>query len=138
MKTTAIDSNILIDIASADPTHGPLSRAALESCAREGALIISPEVVAKFASGCASATEALAILKALTIEYVDIGEVGAATAGEIRGRKRSNGRVIPDFMIAMHAAEHADRLLTRDAGFNRMNVPGLIVVTTEDFFNVNS
>ncbi len=137
MKITAIDSNILIDIASADAAHGSHSRAALESCAREGSLIISPEVVAEFASGCASAAEALAIVKALTIEYVDIGEVSAAKAGEVRARKRRGGRMISDFMIAMHAAAHADRLLTRDADFSRMNVRGLVVVTPEDVFNEN-
>jgi hypothetical protein len=32
---------------------------------------------------------------------------------------------------------HADRLLTRDADFTRMNVPGLVVVTPENIFNRN-
>lgn len=132
MTTTAVDSNILIDIVSADLTHGPSSRAAVERCAREGSLIISPEVVAEFTAGCRSAAEALAILQKLTIEYVDIGESSAAAAGEARGRKSRSGRIIADYLIAGHAAAHADRLLTRDIGFARMNVPGLVVVRPEN------
>lgn len=131
MTTTAVDSNILIDIVSADRTHGPSSRAAIEQCAREGALIISPEVVAEFTAGCRSASEAMAMLQKLTIEYVDIGLSDAAEAGEARGRKSTCGRIIADYLIAGHAAAHADRLLTRDLGFTGMNFPGLVVVRPE-------
>lgn len=70
----------------------------------------------------------MAILQKLTIEYVDIGLSGAAEAGEARGRTSTSGRIMADYLIAGHAAAHADRLLTRDLGFARMNVPGLVVV----------
>lgn len=126
---TAIDANILIDVVGADPVFGSDSRAAIEMCARGGSLIVSPVVAAEFASGCASATKALAILKALTIEFVDFGEMCAAQAGEVRGRGRSGDRIIADYLIGVHAATHADRLLTRDAGFLQLKVPGLVVLT---------
>ena len=126
---TAVDTNILIDIASADAEHGPSSRAALESCSLYGSLIVSSEVVAEFASGCVTAEQAIDIMKALRIEYIDIGENHAAKAGEVRGRKSGGARIIADYLIGMHAAVHAVQLLTRDAGFKRMNVPGLVVVT---------
>ena len=125
MTTTAVDLNILIDIVSADPTHGSSSRAAIERCALEGSLISSPEVVAEFAAGCRSASEAVGILQKLKVEYVEIGQWGAAVAGEVRGR------IFADFLIAGHAVAHADRLLTRDLGFARMNVPGLVVVSPD-------
>jgi predicted nucleic acid-binding protein len=131
MTTTAVDLNILIDIVSADPTHGSSSRAAIERCALEGSLISSPEVVAEFAAGCRSASEAVGILQKLKVEYVEIGQWGAAVAGEVRGRKSSGGRIFADFLIAGHAVAHADRLLTRDLGFARMNVPGLVVVSPD-------
>ncbi len=38
-------------------------------------------------------------------------------------------RILADYMIAVHAASHADQRLTRDAEFTRMKVPGLAVVT---------
>jgi predicted nucleic acid-binding protein len=138
MTTTAIDSNILIDIVSADLKYGPSSREAVENCAQEGSLIICAEVVAEFATGCSSATDSLAILQALTISYLDIGMQGAAEVGEVRSRKSKGGRMLADYMIAVHAATHADRLLTRDAEFTRMNVPGLVVVTPADILMKDS
>jgi len=129
---TAVDSNILIDIVGADPVHGPGSRAALELCARHGTLIVCSEVVAEFASGCQSVDQALEILSALSIDYVDTGAINAAMAGQARGRKRNAGRVIADCLIAAHAAAHANQLLTRDAEFARMGNSGLVVVTPQD------
>jgi len=128
---TAVDSNILIDIVGADPDHGPGSRAALELCARNGTLIVCSEVVAEFASGCQSVDQALEILSALSIDYVDTGAINAAMAGQARGRKHNSGRVIADYLIAAHAAAHASRLLTRDAEFARMGNPGIVVVTPQ-------
>ena len=138
MTTTAIDSNILIDIVSADPKYGPSSRGAVESCAREGSLIVSAEVVAEFATGCSPATDSLTILQALTISYLDIGLQGAAEVGEVQSRKNKGGRILADYIIAVHAATHADRLLTRDAEFTRMKVPGLVVVTPTDVLGGDS
>ncbi len=129
MTTTAIDSNILIDIVSADPTFGPSAKAALETCAQEGVLIVCPEVVAEFATGCSSAADSLLILELLKINYRDIGMPAAAQAGEVRSRKNTGGRILADYLIAVHAAAHADRLLTRDSGFARLDIPGLVVVT---------
>lgn len=138
MTTTAIDSNVLIDIVSADPKYGPSSREALESCAREGSLIVWAEVVAEFATGCSSATDPLAILQALTVRYLDIGMQGAAEIGDVCSRKNKGGRILADYMSAVHAATHADRLLTRDAEITRMKVPGLVVVTPGDVLGRSS
>lgn len=132
MTTTAIDSNVLIDIVSADPTFGLSAMNAVDRCAREGSLIISPEVVAEFATGCQSATQSIGVLEALNITYRDIGLDSAAAVGEVRSRRNKDGRILADYMIALHATAHADRLLTRDTGFNRMGVPGLVVVTPTD------
>jgi len=101
-------------------------------CARQGTLIVCSEVVAEFASGCQSVDQALEILSTLSIDYVGMGAINAAMAGQARGKKRNPGRVIADYLIAAHAAAHASQLLTRDAEFGRIGNPGLVVVTPRD------
>jgi predicted nucleic acid-binding protein len=68
----------------------------------------------------------------VSITAFDAGN--AIAAGQI-WRQRTHKdriRILPDYIVASHAVEYADRLLTRDAGFSRMKVPGLVVVTPED------
>lgn len=129
---TAIDSNILIDVVGADPDFGEVSRSAIDMAAREGPLVISPEVVAEFATGCGSAEVAFDVLEVLKISYVDTGLTAAGRAGEARGLRRTRSRITADYLIATHAAEHADRLLTRDADFAMLGIEGLAVVTPSE------
>lgn len=126
---TALDSNILIDMIGGDPHFGETSRAAVEMVGRQGALVVSPEVVAEFTTGCGSIESALDALDALRVTYVGIGLQAAGIAGEARSRSRVHRRITADYLIAAHAARHADRLLTRDADFSTLDVPGLRAVT---------
>lgn len=129
---TAIDSNVLIDIVGADADFGATSRSAVDMAAREGHLVVSPEVVAEFTTGCGSVAVAFGVLDALRISYVDIGLPAAGRAGEARARRRTRSRITADYLIAAHAAAHADRLLTRDADFLTLDVEGLSVVTPSE------
>ena len=129
---TALDSNILIDIVGADPRFGETSRAAVEKVGRQGSLVVSPEVVAEFTTGCGSLERALDALDALRVSYVGIGLQAAGIAGEARSRSRVHQRITADYLIAAHAARHADRLLTRDSDFATLGVPGLRAVTSRD------
>lgn len=130
---TAVDTNILIDIVGDDPVHGRQSRAAFEQCAREGQLIVCAEVVAEFTTGCGSAKKARELLSELHGIYVDTGQHAAEMAGEVRSKSRLAKRITADYVIAAHAAAHADRLLTRDAGIGKLRVPGLTVLTPRAF-----
>ena len=79
---TAVHSNVLLDVLSADLTFGVAPREAVRRCRREGGLI----------------------------------------ACEVVRAGGSRQRLVPDFLVAAHAAAHADRLQSRDRGFSQLVV----------------
>ena len=119
---TAIDSSVLLDVLLNDPRHTPSSIAALHRAAAEGSLAICDAVLAEivpvFAAG--DLPQFLADWK---LTFLPSTQQVAILAGEMfrvyLGRGGKRGRVVPDFLIAAHAQQLADRLLARDRGYYR-------------------
>lgn len=118
---TAIDSSVLLDIATNDPRHGVNSAKALKTARKQGRLIVSEFVIAEITPICGSRTDAF--LSSLSVHFAASSRSSSLRAGRMfaayleRGGKR--GRIVADFLIGAHAIEHAGRLLTRDEGFIR-------------------
>ena len=134
MIVTAVDSNVLIDVLFGDNQFAQTSASSLSQCSREGTVVISTVVMAEVASYFAHATDAVSFFDQTRIAVSDFGVQSAMEAGQLwRDRvNKDRSRILPDYMVAAHAVTHADRLLTRDTGFNRMGIPGLVVVTPTD------
>ena len=118
---TAIDSCVLVDILCDDPHYAERSIAAVSRAQQEGKLIISDLVIAEVSPAAHGAIENF--LTDLDVSHVPNTREVAFKAGETfqdylqRGGK--GGRIVPDFLIGHHALAFADRLLTRDNGFQR-------------------
>ena len=118
---TAIYSSVILDVATNDSQHGSRSAKALKLARKQGRIIVSAFVIAEIAPICGQQTDGF--LESLNIQFVPTTKKGSLHAGKMftnylaRGGKR--GRIVADFLIGTHAAEHADRLLTRNAGFLR-------------------
>lgn len=121
---TAVDSSVLLDVVVDDPAFAERSEAALRTAMASGVLVVGECVLAEI-SPAFKPGDIEQFLSDWSIEFVPMSRASALLAGEMfqrylsRRKKRDVPRVIPDFLVGAHAAEHAERLLARDRGFYR-------------------
>ena len=119
---TALDSSVIIDVLIDDHKWKDPSLRALKQARAQGQLIVSSFVLAEI-TPVVGEKNMPDFLEDWELDHVGGTLQAALDAGKVssqylhRGGKR--GRIIADFLIGAHARHHADRLLTRDAGFLR-------------------
>lgn len=132
----AVDTNVLLDVFTADPVHGERSRRALADARRRGALIVCDIVLAELSAAFREGTRATEALGAAGASYRPTSEAAARRAGEAWRAYRSAGgprsRLTADFLIGAHALSEAKVLLTRDRGFFRAYFAELEVLDPSD------
>ncbi len=114
-----VDSNVIIDVLTADPTWREWSEAALRDAADGDDLAINPIIYAEIASGFAAVGELDRHLGADAFRRLALPYEAGFVAGQAfliyRGRGGARTSPLPDFYIGAHAAVSGLRLLTRDA-----------------------
>ena len=108
---------------------------ALELASDRGSVIVAPIVVAEVAGAASRTADPRARFDVgddMIVEMDATQLVQAGLAWRTTGVPRSR-RSLPDYLIAVHAARNADRLLTRDKDFTKLGVAGLKVVTPHEF-----
>jgi len=118
MKSTLVDSNVLLDIATRDANWFDWSTSALESAANESPLIINAIIYAEVSIGFRRIEDLETAIPASLYRRDPLPFEAAFLAGKafLRYRRRGGTRVrpLPDFFIGAHAAIAQLRLLTRD------------------------
>lgn len=120
---TALDTSVLLDVFTNDPSHVASSRTLLQEAYDDGHLIICDVVYAELAPNFESQRELDLKLSDLQIQYLGSTPEVAWLAGQKWKHYRKSGgprtRLLADFLSGAHAQTCAGRLLTRDRGFYR-------------------
>ncbi|MHB8458464.1 MAG: type II toxin-antitoxin system VapC family toxin [Candidatus Limnocylindrales bacterium] len=132
MTPVLVDSNVLLDVATADPVWGAWSSVTLERMADEALLVINPLVYAEVSVGFRTIEDLDTALPVDLYRREDLPYSAAFLAGKCFVRYRRGGgsrrSPLPDFYVGAHAAVAGYRLLTRDATRYRTYFPTLELI----------
>ncbi len=132
MTAVLVDSNVLLDVVTADPVWGDWSRSTLEKTADRSVLVINPLIFAEVSVGFDAIEDLDAALPAQLYRREALPYEAAFLAGKVFLQYRRGGGTkrspLPDFYIGAHAAIGGYRLLTRDASRYRTYFPTLELV----------
>lgn len=132
MSTVLVDSSVLLDVATDDPTWGAWSEEMLASLSETSVLAINPIIYAEVSIGFPKIEDLEEALPADLFRREPLPYEAGFLAGKcfLTYRRRGGTRTspLPDFYIGAHAALAGFRLLTRDATRYRTYFPRLELV----------
>ncbi|WP_319944585.1 type II toxin-antitoxin system VapC family toxin [Nocardia macrotermitis] len=127
-----MDSCVLLDVLTNDPTWADWSDRALARARNVGSLVINPIVYAEVAAGFDAIEDLDAALPEAELGREDLPYTAGFVAGKafVAYRRKGGERrgPLPDFYIGAHAVVAGYRLLTRDAARFRTYFPRLQVI----------
>ena len=134
MSAVAVDTSVLLAIFKGE-TRGELWLACLESASEAASLLLSSIVLAEVRSFFPSDDACLEALRDLGLRHSPLTENGSLLAGKMfRAYRREGGprtTILPDFLVAAHAATQADSLATEDRGYLRRYFPTVRLLSPE-------
>ena len=129
--TTAIDTNILLDVLIPNEAFYEAAVAALEESAA-GLMVVCDIVYAELSVHFETQAECDEFLESNDIHVEPLTRKAhflASRAWRLYRRNRGKrSRILSDFLVGAHAQEQATRLLSRDRGFYRELFPSLTVI----------
>jgi predicted nucleic acid-binding protein len=127
--TSAIDTNILLDILLPNEDFYAASADALQIAAAEGSLVICDVVYAELCTHFGIHRECDAFLESIEIRVQALTREALFLASRVWRTYRQQGgkrtRILADFLIGAHAQKQTTHLISRDRGFYRSLFPAL-------------
>jgi predicted nucleic acid-binding protein len=124
-----VDTNVLLDVVTADPAWAAWSVAELEASALVGPLAINDVVYSELSVRYSDIADLDSMVKIAELDHLPMPKEALFLAGKAfqAYRRAGGGRtgVLPDFFIGAHAAVSGLTLITRDAGRYRSYFPSL-------------
>jgi predicted nucleic acid-binding protein len=129
-----LDTNVVIDVLTADPSWSGWSTNALSAEVKRGRSLAIDEIVYAEVSAFFDTQRSLDIeLAALSIELHSVTLQALYAAGRAFASYRHRGgprsTILPDFIIGAHAADLNVPLVTRDVRRYRTYFPDLTLIT---------
>ena len=132
MSAVAIDTSVLLAIFKGEP-RGELWLETLQTAAEAAALLLSSVVFAEVRSFFPTDDACRKALRDLDLQHSPLTESASLLAGKVFRAYRTEGgprtTILPDFMVAAHAATQADLLATEDRGYLRTYFPSIRLLT---------
>jgi predicted nucleic acid-binding protein len=133
MTAVLVDSNVLLDVMTADPQWSSWSAETMRIAANRSRLVINPIIFAEVSirfSQIEAVDEALpkALLDREPLPYEAAFLAGKAFSA-YRRRGGTKQAPLPDFFIGAHAAVAGYQLMTRDSARFRTYFPALTLLT---------
>jgi predicted nucleic acid-binding protein len=130
---TLVDTNVLLDLATDDPTWVEWSIRALEAAAVDGPLLINSVVYAEFSTRYERIEDVDEFLGRAGVDLVEISRPALFLAAKVHARYRASGGtktgVLPDFFVGAHASVGGVPILTRDIGRYRTYFPSVGLIS---------
>lgn len=128
-----LDTNVLLDIATADPVWLPWSEKEFRAAAAQGPVPINPIIYAELAPAFATAADLDQWLDPAVFQRLPLPYAAGWVAAQAFLKYRRSGGVrtfpLPDFYIGAHAEVEGHTLVTRDAARYRTYFPNLSLIT---------
>lgn len=126
------DTNVLLDIATADPVWLQWSEKEFRSAAAQGPILINPIIYAELAPAFATVADLdkwldPAVFHRLPLPY-SAGWVAAQAFLKYRRSGGTKTSPLPDFYIGAHAEVEGHTLVTRDATRYRTYFPSVSLI----------
>lgn len=135
MTPVLVDSSVLLDVITEDPTWGEWSTETLQRLAEDAVLVINPLIYAEASIRYEAIEELEAVLPTDLYRREPLPWEAAFLAGKAFLAYRRQGGVkrapLPDFHIGAHAAVRRYRLLTRDPSPCRQHFPTVELIAPE-------
>jgi predicted nucleic acid-binding protein len=130
---TLVDTNVLLDLVTDDPSWADWSIACLDAAALAGPVVINDVVYAELSVRFATIEDLDSVLDDAAIVVAPMPRAALFLAGKIFQRYRAAGGqrtgVLPDFFIGAHAVVARLPLISRDRQRYRTYFPTIELIT---------